>query len=42
MKITLVGLGCNRGDLSVRAKEAITSGAKTILRTALAQSAQSV
>ncbi len=42
MKITLVGLGCKRGDLSVKAKDAITSGAKIILRTALAESAQSV
>ena len=34
--ITIVGLGTERGDLTQRGREAILSGGKVIVRTALA------
>ena len=42
MKITLIGLGVQEGDLSVRAEKALESGAKIFVRTALAPSYKSV
>ena len=40
--ITIVGLGTERGDLTQRGREAILSGGKVIVRTALAKSVESV
>ena len=42
MKITLIGLGVREGDMSMRAVNALTSGAKVLARTALAPSFASV
>lgn len=42
MKITLIGLGVQEGDLSARAEKALESGAKIFVRTALAPSYKSV
>lgn len=42
MKITLIGLGVNEGDLSVRAAGVLSGGAKVLARTALAPSFASV
>lgn len=40
--ITVVGLGSEKGDLSKKGEEAILSGGKVILKTALAKSSESV
>ncbi len=42
MKITVVGLGVRSGDVTLRGVQAIQSGAKVIVKTALAESAGSV
>ncbi len=40
MKIILAGIGINKGDISVSAYKAATSGRKVLLRTALTESAK--